>query len=359
MMSVQPPRPSADMVADFFSDFQEAYQASERLILLLEKTPNDRALLNDLFRRVHTIKGNLIYIGLADICPLLQAVEDVLEPVRKGQLRYDDLLSDVILLTMDTTQELVYARLNQRPAPIDADRINAICESISLIARCAISERPTTIGHAIRALDPEAEVPTLEEYSQYGIRLNSDLRFFAQLLPAIDQRSPYWAGRTRRIAELALSMNQAANSPVAANQLLAAVYMHDFSMAFLPLELLHKPNRYTAEERQKVQQHVQTASALLREMGSWPLAAEIVLQHHEQVNGAGYPNQLDESVIGDGAKILAIADAFDACVNSRAHVDLPQRPLIRAILEINRFAGSQFSQFWVNIFNQVARPPRR
>jgi len=178
------------------------------------------------------------------------------------------------------------------------------------------------------------------------------------LLPAIDQRSPYWAGRTQRIAELALNMNSAAGAPIDANQLLAAVYMHDFAMAFLPLELLHKPEKYTSAERLRVQAHVKTSATLMQEMGNWAQAANIILQHHEQCNGAGYPNKLTESDICDGAKVLAIADAFDACVNSRAHVDQPQRPLIRAILEINRYAGSQFSQDWVNIFNQIARPKR-
>ncbi|BFM12208.1 hypothetical protein R50072_23610 [Simiduia litorea] len=351
--------PDAEMVADFFNDFEEAYQASEHLLLQLEKDPKNGALLNDLFRRVHTIKGNLIYVGLADICPILQSVEDVLEPLRRGRLRYDDLLSDVILLAMDTTHELVENRLQQEPNPFSAEHMQFICEKISLIANCESSQRASIIGQAIKALDPAAELAAPDsEFSKHGVAMNNDLRFFAQLLPAIDQRSPYWAGRTQRIAELALSMNSAASAPIDPNQLLAAVYMHDFAMAFLPLELLHKPEKYTSQERLRVQAHVQTSGALMREMGNWADAAEIILQHHEQCNGAGYPNNLAEQDICEGAKVLAIADAFDACVNSRAHVDQPQRPLIRAILEINRYAGSQFSQAWVNIFNQIARPKR-
>lgn len=350
-------RPDAEMVADFFADFDEAYQATEHLLLKLERSPRDTALLADLFRRVHTIKGNLIYVGLADICPLLQSIEDVLEPLRQGKLVYDDLLSDVILLAMDATHTLVEARLNQRPTHLDNAQLSPACMAISQLAHCAESERPALISQAIQALDPQAETPSAtSEFAEFGIELDQDLKFFSELLPAIDQRSPYWQGRTRRTAQLALAMNRAANTPVAPPQLLAAIYMHDFAMAFLPLSLLHKPGSYTEQERAQVQRHPETPAALLRSMGGWDDAALMVEQHHESMNGAGYPLGLKEDAICAGAKIIAIVDAFDACVNSRAHVNQPQRPLIRAILEINRHAGSQFSQRWVDIFNAVARP---
>lgn len=353
--------PDQDMVADFFADFEEAYQATERLLLKLERSPEDTALLADLFRRVHTIKGNLIYIGLADICPILQSVEDVLEPLRQGKIIYDDLLSDVILLAMDATHKLVDSRLNGQPAPLEPERVTPICLAISQLADCSTDQRPALIRDCIGLLDPEAAKAAAEsgEYSDFGIAHNQDLAFFSQLLPAIDQRSPYWQGRTRRIAELAQAMNRLADNPVAPEQLLAAVYMHDFGMAFLPLSLLHKPGAYTDDERALVRQHLYIAVDLLKTMGEWDAAAEMVGQHHEAMNGTGYPEGLKESEICDGAKIIAIVDAFDACVNSRAHVNLPQRPLIRAILEINRYAGSQFSQYWVDVFNTIARPNNR
>ncbi|UTA49095.1 HD domain-containing protein [Simiduia sp. 21SJ11W-1] len=361
MSAIDFSNPDQDMVADFFADFEEAYQAAERLLLKLERNPTDTELLADLFRRVHTIKGNLIYIGLANICPILQSVEDVLEPLRQGKIIYDDLLSDVILLAMDATHKLVDSSLNGQPAPIDADHMPPICEAISHLASCTREERPALIRQCIALLDPKTEKPAAQgnAYADFGIAHNQDLAFFAQLLPAIDERSPYWQGRTHRIAELALAMNRLADNPVDPQQLLAAVYMHDFGMAFLPLSLLHKPGTYTEAERTLVRRHLHIAVDLLKTMGDWDAAAEMVGQHHETMNGTGYPNGLNESQICDGAKIIAIVDAFDACVNSRAHVNLPQRPLIRAILEINRYAGSQFSQCWVDVFNTIARPNNR
>ncbi|WP_394392914.1 HD-GYP domain-containing protein [Shewanella woodyi] len=82
-------------------------------------------------------------------------------------------------------------------------------------------------------------------------------------------------------------------------------------------------------------------------------AAQIVLQHHEQVDGAGYPNHLTGDKICDGAKIIAIADTFDARSHERAHHTLLKRPLVRTMNEINNFSGTQFDPYWVEIFNQV------
>ncbi|AFV00942.1 HD domain-containing phosphohydrolase [Simiduia agarivorans] len=351
--------PDAETITDFFADFEDAYQASESLLLKLEHAPEDDALLNDLFRRVHTIKGNLIYIGLADITPLLQSVEDILEPLRKGQIRYNDLLSDLILAAMDHTHQWVQSRLAGNPDLIMPDTMQQLCADISAIALASESDRPGLIGKVLPLLDPKANSEPRTQLQQFKIDTHADLNFMESLLAAVDQRSPYWHGRTRRIALLALAMNKHAGQPVDPTQLLAAVYMHDFAMAFLPLSLLHKPERYTAHERQQLEEHTRAGSALLNSLGHWSDAARMVLEHHERANGEGYPMGLTDEHTCEGAKILAIVDTFDACINSRAHVNLPQRPLIRAILEINRHAGSLFNQHWVDTFNDVVRPRQK
>lgn len=348
--------PDAEVVADFFSDFGEAYRATEGLLLKLEQTPDDSELLNDLFRRVHTIKGNLIYIGLADITPLLQSVEDILEPLRRSEIRYDDLLSDLILAAMDHTHQWVESRLGGKPDEMEVSVMTRLCRSISSIAAHDGEERARLIGQIMPLLDPKANSEATAQLQNFKVESHADLRFMESLLRVVDQRSPYWQGRTRRIALLALAMNKHAGAPVDPTQLLAAVYMHDFAMAFLPLALLHKPGTFSPEERQQLQEHTRAGSALLSSLGRWTDAARMVLEHHERANGQGYPNGLKDADTCEGAKILAVVDTFDACINSRAHVNLPQRPLIRAILEINRHAGSLFNAYWVDVFNHVVRP---
>ncbi len=359
-----------ELLEDFFYDFNDAYARCEQTLLALELTPGDQSLLNELFRAVHTIKGNLGYVGLKEFCPILQGVEDILEELRCGRMAYDDLISDVVLLAIDATRTMVDDSINQRQPGIGRDTFNAICAAIQAVISAPAARRQRAIYDAIVLLAPDAAsrknplapgsgaddtAAPLLELVEFGVEVSPDLDFFAQLSTAFEQRSVYWHGRNRRIARLALAMNDAAGRPVNASQLAAAIYVHDLGMAFLSLDLLHKQSRYDNHEHQQLHRHVNIGCDMLRQMEHWQAASEMVLQHHEHCDGNGYPAGLTEMQICDGAKIIAIADAFEACSHSRAHHPELKRPLIRAVLEVNRYAGAQFSQFWVDIFNKVVR----
>ncbi len=358
-----------ELIADFFQDFREAYERCERTLLALEQRPLDNELAKDLFRAVHTIKGNLIYIGLGHLSPLLQSVEDVLEELRAKRLEYNDQLSDVVLLAMDLTNQLIQENLFHEKGSEGEQNFDKVCAAIFQITQQPAEFRDDAIYKAIVALDPSTTVeppsmdlarssahisePINRLLTNFGVVPNADLDFFAQLMPVIEQRSHYWQDRSWRIAELALKMNDEAGRLVDPTQLVAAVYMHDFSMAFLPVELLHKEENFNAQDKRQVQAHVRLSHDLLHRMKNWEDAAEIVLQHHEHCDGKGYPKNLREAEICDGAKILAIVDAFDSNMHGHSHKTHLKRPLIRSVLEVNRYAGTQFSQFWVDIFNKV------
>ena len=90
-------------------------------------------------------------------------------------------------------------------------------------------------------------------------------------------------------------------------------------------------------------------------MKRWDQASYIVLEHHEREDGLGYPAGLTGAHICPGAKILAIVDAFEARTHERAYSTNLKRPFVRAVLEINRCAGTHFDPNWVNVFNEVGR----
>jgi HD-GYP domain-containing protein (c-di-GMP phosphodiesterase class II) len=360
---------SRDLIDDFFYDFTDSYERCERTLIALETDPDNRELSNDLFRSVHTIKGNLIYIGLKELCPLLQSIEDVLELLRQGELTYDEQLSDVVLLAMDKTKLLVDENIYNQPSDIDQALFDQICITITDITRHIHNDLAKAIYDAIVLMDPnthlqppQIQLPVVDianeaisAMSELGVTPNDDMHFIMQLCPAVEERSQFWQNNIHRIANLSLRMNQQANRPVDPNQLAMAAYMHDISMAFLPLEVLHKEAPFNSHDKKLMHGHVRVSHDLLHRMGGWEEACEIILQHHERCDGSGYPKGLNDDEICDGAKILAIADTFDACRYARAYRTELKRPLVRAILEINRHAGELFSQYWVGIFNQVAK----
>lgn len=359
------PRPAdlpSDLLADFRQEAAEQFQRSEQLLIELERSPDDIERLRELFRNVHTLKGNLGYIGLNTLMPLPQAMEDVLACLRETRLSFDSLLGDILLLSLDHLKELIEQNLGGTPARLDQAQLNALSLALSALA-AAPSARQTEIRRALlQQLDPNTHLPaptptsdahTAELFKRFAIPLDADLLFFIELMRASERRSHYWQGRGLRQLELSLAINQLGGTPEQPAQLAAAVCLHDLGMAFLPLDMLHKEASFSREERQHMQSHPRLAYDLLIRLPSWDAAAEIALQHQEHADGSGYPAGLREAQTRPGALILHIVDTFDARTHERAHQTLSKRPLLRAILEINSLAGSQFSTHWVELFNRT------
>jgi len=387
-----------DLMEDFFFDFKEAHQNCESILINLEHDPSNKELLNGLFRSVHTIKGNLVYVGLKDLTPLIQSMEDLLDAIRSEQILYDSLLSDVILLAMDKTKQMVQAKLAKTNSPIISDeQLLLLCQNISSIVEVEGNTRAEYIRNAIISLDPSTHIfddsqpttselnkkaasqnnvpqtpqlqqaaptPTqpslsvMETLKQHNIEIDEDIIFFESIASPMENRSLYWKGRTARLLTLALEMNKKAGDPVEPAQLVAAILLHDIGMAFLPLSLLHKAGSFNEEERNALFRHTELASHLLHQSSKWGQAATIVLQHHERVDGSGYPKRLMGIDICHGAKILSIVDTFDARTHERAYSTRLKRPFIRAVIEVNNCKGSQFDASWVEIFNEIARSSR-
>ncbi|MDF3196905.1 HD domain-containing phosphohydrolase [Pseudomonas sp. 1928-m] len=352
----------SDLLADFRLESSEQFQRCEQLLIELEHTPDDRERLRELFRLVHTLKGNLGYIGLDTLMSVPQAMEDVLSCLREGQLHFDSLLGDILLLTLDHLKELIQHALGGPSAQLNAAQSKALSQALSALALAPAVQQTGIRSALLQQLDPSSKPPTAiatdepaaaDLLRRYGIEPDADLLFFVDLMQASERRSHFWQGRGLRQLDLALAINQLGGNPEQPEQLAAAICLHDLGMAFLPLEMLHKEAHFNREERRQMQSHPRLAYDLLKRMPRWDAAAEITLQHQEHADGSGYPKGLKEVETSPGALIINIVDTFDARTHERAHQTLNKRPLLRAILEINNLAGRQFSAHWVELFNQT------
>jgi len=358
------------VIEEFVIEFGDLHDEIESLLLQLENTPDNTELLNNLFRHVHSIKGNLQIIGLDPIAEYVHALENVLDKVRKHELNFDKLLSDVVLLSMDNLQTLCNQTFAKEP--VNLTLTENIRGDLCNIANHQSSDVAKYAERIIHHIDPhttlkpptQAESPSgvkdsnLEKLTRYQYHAHqnahADLEFFAKLATSGEMRSTYWKGRTDRLLEIARNLNEAADLPVDPMQLDAAIYLHDFGMAFLPLDILHKSTDLTPMEFEKVKQHPYISTELVRNTNGWEDAEKIIIQHHEREDGTGYPKRIRGQNICDGAKIIAIANAYESITQHRAD-RTHKRPLLRAITEINNSAGQQFSNRWVQIFNQLIR----
>jgi len=154
----------------------------------------------------------------------------------------------------------------------------------------------------------------------------------------IEMRDPYTAGHQRRVALLAEAIAREMKLPEAQVEgIRFAAEIHDIGKIYVPAEILSKPTKLTELEYTIIKTHHQAGYDILKNIEfPWPIA-QIVLQHHERINGSGYPNALKNGEILLEAKILAVADVVEAMSSHR-----PYRPsfgLDKALEEIQLNRG--------------------
>lgn len=142
------------------------------------------------------------------------------------------------------------------------------------------------------------------------------------LAATVEMRDPYTAGHQRRVAQLAIAIAKELHlteEQIEGIQLAGVV--HDVGKIQIPAEILSKPGRLTPLEFELIKQHAQSGYEILKSIDfPWPIA-RIVLQHHERLNGSGYPQALKGDEILLEAKIIAVADVVESMTSHR-----PYRP---------------------------------
>jgi putative nucleotidyltransferase with HDIG domain len=167
------------------------------------------------------------------------------------------------------------------------------------------------------------------------------LDFIAAIAATIEMRDPYTAGHQRRVARLATLIAGELDLPEDQTEgLYLAGVVHDIGKIRTPAEILSKPGKLNDIEFGLIKQHAETGYEILKAIAfPWPIAGA-VLQHHERMNGKGYPYGIDGKDILLEARIIAVADVVEAMISFR-----PYRPglgVTSALEEITRFRGERY-----------------
>ena len=154
-------------------------------------------------------------------------------------------------------------------------------------------------------------------------------------------RDPYTAGHEKKVGDLARAIGtEMGLDSVEQEALMIAGYLHDIGKIVVPVETLCKPGNISPEEYNLVKTHVQASHGLLKDVSfPWPIA-QAVQEHHERMDGSGYPAQKKGNEISLNGRILAVADVVDAMSSHR-----PYRAALgidRALAEIERGRGTLY-----------------
>jgi diguanylate cyclase (GGDEF)-like protein len=171
----------------------------------------------------------------------------------------------------------------------------------------------------------------------------------AALASVLDPLPHYRGQPSAMIASIVVSLARQLQLPDAEiDRLRVAALLHDVGKVAVPEEILEKPSALTSAEWRTVVQHPRIGQVILEQAAALKDAVPIILHHHERFAGHGYPYGLRATEIPLGARIVAIADAYDAMVNDRPYKRAISHE--QAVAELRRHAGTQFDPELVELF---------
>lgn len=174
------------------------------------------------------------------------------------------------------------------------------------------------------------------------------------LAQAIDAKDHYTHGHSEKVTKYALMITQEMGlKSEEIEDIRQASELHDLGKIGIHDYILTKPGKLTPEEWENVKLHSLKGAEILEPLDFLDGIIDLVRQHHERYDGKGYPHGLAGEQIKIGARIMAVADAFDAMISKRSY---SEKPLTKeeAIEEIKKSSGSQFDPMVVGAFLRIA-----
>ena len=196
------------------------------------------------------------------------------------------------------------------------------------------------IGFGLRSIERQHKLDDqIHEKEVTQERLASSLRATIEAMSkTMEWRDPYTAGHQKRVAMISMAIGrQLGWNDERIQTIYMAAMVHDIGKMAVPSEILTKPSRLTDLEMKLVQEHVEAGYQILKDIPfPWPIA-DMVRQHHERLDGSGYPRKLMGDQICEEGRVLAVADTLEAMATHRPY--RPAKGLPAALEEIKAESG--------------------
>lgn len=321
--------------------------ASRHKILVVDDEPANLRLLNRVLREEYetlVAESGAEGLALLERNDISLIITDQRMPGMTGVQLLEESLNHCpdaikILLTGYTDAQALIDAINRGhvykyvPKPWDADELKL------------------TVKRALESYDLKRRNQELLDELKKALLELEDLSMgtIRALADALDAKCDYTAGHSVRVSRYGLAIGQALGlDDDQLKDIELAGILHDVGKIGVPESILWKPGKLTPEEKKVMAEHPVRSAQIISDIPVLVRAQKIVRHHHEHVDGSGYPDQLAGDEIPLGARILLVADAYDAMTTDRPYRDSIGHA--DALAELKKNSGTQFDPEIVEAF---------
>ena len=230
----------------------------------------------------------------------------------------------------------------------------AVCSNIYKILKLGIKKAEDVIKMEVfqRELKSKVDEQTVELREQQRKTQEAYWQTVIALSEAVEAKDRYTSGHSKRVAEYSkMIAKRMGKSEIEQEMIYRAGLLHDVGKIGIPVDIINKPGKLTDEEYDLIKIHPVTGYHILKDISEHYDVAVAAKYHHERYDGKGYPNGLVGDNIPEMARILAVADSYDAMTSNRSYrKGLPQS-VVRS--EIEKGKGTQFDAVVADIMLQM------
>ena len=230
----------------------------------------------------------------------------------------------------------------------------AVCSNIYRIVKAGLEKAERVIKMEVfqKELKNKVDEKTVELRQQQKKLREAYWQTVTALSEAVDAKDRYTSGHSRRVAEYSRVIAKRMGKSVLDQEMIyRAGLLHDVGKIRIPIDIINKPGKLTDEEYDLIKIHPVTGYHILKDISEHYDMAIAAKYHHERYDGKGYPNGLQGENIPEMARILAVADSYDAMTSNRSYRKWLPQSVVRS--EIEKGKGTQFDPDVADIMLQI------